>query len=105
VPGSTNIEHLGNTSFEAGISKPWRLQLTRDLVSEPSSEQAVSLVLGQKPEEARQLLMENLDISGEPRLVTSPNWWPVVPFIPIRIDVISTTDTQASNPTIGQGLD
>ncbi len=105
VPGSMNIEHLGNTSFEAGISKPWRLQLTRDLVSEPSSEQAVSLVLGQKPEEARQLLMDNLDISGEPRLVTSPNWWPVVPFIPIRIDVISTTDTQASNPTIGQGLD
>ena len=105
IPGSMQVEQLSTPVFDNGVTHPWRLQLSRELQSEPSSEQAVNLVLGRRPEQASQLLVDNLAISGTPRLVTSPTWWPVFPFIPIRIDVISSGTLQTANPESGEALE
>lgn len=94
IPGSLKVEQLQSPVFDNGITNPWRLKFSRELQSEPSIDEAISLVLGKRPFQAIQLLEENLAISGEPRLETSPAWWPVIPYIPIRIEVISSTAIQ-----------
>ena len=98
ISGSMNVNQLSAPVFDNGTTNLWRVVLTRDLQSEPSSEEATSLVLGRRPAQASQLLVENLAISGVPRFETTPTWWPVIPFIPIRIDVISSAASQVSNP-------
>jgi hypothetical protein len=94
IPGSLEVEQLQSPVFENGITSPWRLKFSRELQSEPSIDEAISLVLGKRPFQASQLLEENLAISGEPRLETSPAWWPVIPYIPIRIEVFSSSAIQ-----------
>ena len=103
IPGSMKVKHLSTPIFDNGVTSSWRVQLARALQSEPSREEAINLVLGRKPEQASQLLVENLAISGVPRFETSPTWWPVIPFISIRIDVISTASPQTSNQDRGEG--
>ena len=105
IPGSMEVDHLSEPVFDNGVTNSWQIRLSRELQSEPSSEQAVSLVLGRRPEQASQLLIENLAITGTPRLETSPSWWPVIPFIPIRIDVIAAESIQASNPNSAENLE
>lgn len=104
-PGTMNIKQLSAPIFDNGVSRSWRIRLSRELHSEPSAEQVTSLVLGRRPDQASQLLVENLAISGAPRFETSPSWWPVIPFVPIRIEVISTASIQASNPTTDEVLE
>ncbi len=98
IPGSIKVEQKLAPIFDNGVTSSWRIELSRELQSDPSSEEAISLVLGRRPEQASQQLVENLNISGAPHFETSPTWWPVLPFIPIRIQVISTAAIQVSNP-------
>ena len=104
IPGSMKVNQLSTPVFDNGVTNSWQVQLSRALQSEPSSEEAINLVLGRKPEQASQLLVDNLAISGVPRFETSPTWWPVIPFISIRIDVIST-ETPISNPDDSRALE
>ena len=105
IPGSLMVKQLTTPIFDNGVTNSWRIQLSRALHSEPSSEEAINLALGRKPDQASQMLVENLAISGAPRFVTSPTWWPVIPFISIRVDVISTESPQPSNPDSAEGLE
>ena len=105
TPGTMNIEQLTAPIFDNGVSSFWRIRFSRELQSEPSDEQVISLVLGRRPEYASQLLTDNLSISGTPRFETSPSWWPVIPFVPIRIEVISTGITKASNSVSNEILE
>ena len=99
------VKQLTTPIFDNGVTNSWRIQLSRALHSDPSSEEAINLALGRKPDQASQLLVENLAISGAPRFETSPTWWPVIPFISIRVDVISTESPQPSNPDGAEGLE
>lgn len=99
------IKHLSTPILDSGVTSPWKMHVSRDIRSEPSAEQAKSLVLGRQLEDASQLLLENLAITGPPRFETSPSWWPVIPFLPIRVDVITTGDLVASHPAVGEGIE
>jgi hypothetical protein len=105
VPASMEVEQLTTPKLEDGVTKPWKIELSRDIQSDPSPQEAASLALGHRPEMASQLLMENLSISSAPRFETSPSWWPVIPFMPIRIEVIMTNNVQASIPAADGALD
>jgi hypothetical protein len=45
--------------------------------------------------------MENSSLSTPPLIRTTPAWWPVLPFIPIRINVITIDTIQVSNSPPG----
>lgn len=96
------INHLSTPILDSGGTTPWKMRVSRDLRSEPSEEQVKSLVLGHQPEEASQLLMDNLALTSPPRFETSPSWWPVIPFLPIRVDVITSGHLVASHPVVGR---
>jgi hypothetical protein len=104
LPETMNIEQLSDPIFDNGLTNSWRIKFSRDLLSEPSAQQAINLVLGRKPEHASRLLMENLSITGTPRIKTSPSWWPVIPFVPIRIQVISSEVIQAPGQDTIEGI-
>jgi hypothetical protein len=105
IPGSMEVNQRSAPIFDNGVTNSWRIQLIRELQSEPSSEEAINLALGRRPEQASLLLVENLAITDAPRFETSPRWWPVIPLIPIRVEVISTGSTQALNPLSGEGIE
>jgi hypothetical protein len=59
--------------------------------AEIDTEEALSLILGKPQEEASALLMESLPLAQPPVITVKPDWFPYMPFLPIRtvIEVIS----------------
>ena len=101
VPGTMDVIPLSSPIFRDGSTTPWRSRLTQDIQSEPSVNQIVSLSLGRSPQDASQAVMENSSLSTPPLIKTTPAWWPVLPFIPIRINVITIDKVQVSNSPPG----
>ena len=104
TPDSMMVEQLSTPIFDNGVTSSWRIRLSRHLHSEPSAKQAISLALGRTPDQAGEILMKNLSITSAPRFETSPSWWPIIPLIPFRVDVISTGALQASNSAADEVL-
>ncbi len=96
IPGTMEVVQLTKPRFNDGTSTTWRVNLSQDIQSEPSIDEVVSLALGRSPEKASKILTENLPLDSPPLIETFPPWWPVMPLIPIRIDVSSTGIIQAS---------
>ena len=96
IPGTMTVEDLSSPQFTDGSTARWRMQLRRDIQSEPSINQAISLALGLSPKNAAQRLEENLSLSSPPLIETHPSWWPVMPFIPLRITIIPSGTDQTS---------
>ena len=105
TPESMIIEQLSTPIFDNGVTSSWRIRLSRHLHSEPSAKQAISLALGRTPDHASEILMKNLSISSAPRFETSPSWWPIIPLIPLRVEVISTSALQASHSSADEVLE
>lgn len=62
----------------------------RNIQARLSKEKAVSLALGQPPEQAIQRLSGSLPLAQPPEITVDPGWWPRLPFIPLRIFVSET---------------
>jgi hypothetical protein len=105
ILGTMDIEQITTPYFKEGSITPWRIRLSRSIQSEPSASLAVSLALGRSPQKARQVLMENLSLSIAPQIETFPTWWPIMPLIPIRIEVITTGTVQASSSPSPENLE
>ncbi len=99
IPQTMAIEHFAHPQFEGGSTTPWRIQLSRSIQSQPSASQAVTIARGRSPQQAKQLLMEGLSLSIAPQIRTFPSWWPIMPLIPIRIDVTTSGIVQAATPS------
>jgi hypothetical protein len=104
IPGTMTIEQLSKPKFVDESTLRWRIRLQRDIQADPSVNHAISLVLGRSPQIASQVLVQNLSLSVPPKISTNPSWWPVMPFIPLRINVTSLEPEQASTslPSITQ---
>lgn len=99
IPHTMVIDHLTQPTYEGGLTTPWRIQISQSIQSEPSTIQAVSIARGRSPQQAGQLLMEGLSLSSAPQITTFPSWWPIMPLIPMRIDVKTTSISQTSTTT------
>ena len=95
IEGTMSVKQLSSPLFQDGTAGPWRIRLTQDIQNEPSVDQVVSLSLGRSPQNAEQILMENLSLATPPQIETMPTWWPVLPLIPIRFEVTTTGTLQA----------
>jgi hypothetical protein len=101
LPGTMDIVQLSSPLFKDGSTTPWRTKLTQDIQSEPSANQIVNLSLGRSPQNASRVVMENISLSTPPLIKTTPSWWPVLPLIPIRINVVTISTVLASNSPAG----
>lgn len=95
IEGTMIVRQLTTPIFHQGKAGPWQIRLTQDIQNEPSIDQVVNLSLGRSPQNVEKILMENLSLTTPPQIETTPTWWPILPLIPIRIDVTTTGTIQA----------
>lgn len=66
----------------------WTMQAERPLAAEIEPAQAAFTVLGLGPAAAAQRLQESLPLTEPPRMALHPSWWPRLPALPFRIQVL-----------------
>jgi hypothetical protein len=89
VPDSLILEPLSPPVVGKDGLARWRLKAARSLRPQLADSQAVLLARGLPPALAEQRLSAGLPLASPPRISMSPSWWPRLPFIPFRIEVIN----------------
>ena len=67
----------------------WQMRAERSVRPSVDSGQVISIVMGKTAGRAGSLLTETYGLVQSPDISIRPFWWPWLPFIPIRIAVIS----------------
>jgi hypothetical protein len=67
----------------------WKMRASRIIKAELASMQAINQVLGQRPSTASARLASNLPLEAKPIFEITPDWWPILPILPLRIHVSS----------------
>lgn len=68
----------------------WNLRAQRKIQADLPATQAIDLVKGESVPRAIQLLHDSLPIVEQVQITLTPNWWPRLPFLPMRIQVIQS---------------
>lgn len=97
IPGTMEIIQLTSPEFISGSTTSWRIRLIQDIQYEPPINQIIDLTRGRSPQNASQAIIENFPLTSPPQIKTTPSWWPLMPLVPIRINVITMSTLQASN--------
>ncbi len=87
IPGSLTYEIStapgNNLAYQNGIQLIAKRQ-TREIIT---TDQVIALVIGSAPEKAREKLTNQYTLQSPPSIQLTPDWWPGLPFIPLRITV------------------
>jgi len=67
----------------------WRIHIRRSMQPNISDRQVIQICLGQDPRLASQRMLNDLSLAQPPTIIMSPSWWPRLPILPFRIEVIS----------------
>lgn len=88
LSGEIQVSHADQPEpGDDGIIR-WTLTVERQIQAHPDTQGIVNLVLGLPLEDALQRLERNLALNAPPRLVIAPYWWPRLPYLPFRINVV-----------------
>ncbi len=66
----------------------WTIRAERLIAQAFDAVQVTQLVLGYGVKKAQANLNENLPLATSPEIQLSPSWWPLVPLLPFRIEVV-----------------
>ncbi len=86
--GPIEIDHLTEPLASGGGNTRWQVQAERVVSARMTPNQAINLVLGLPAHTAHERLEENLDLDAPPVIRLFPAWWPRLPILPFRIQVI-----------------
>lgn len=89
---SLAIEMIKPAALQNGLPH-WSVRLQRTARADIYDQQAINLVLGKPVRAAGQRLSSNLPLAKEPTLVLAPEWWPILPLLPFRINVLIHPDS------------
>ena len=67
----------------------WTIRAEREIVQQVNTAYVTQLILGFGSSDAQSRLDENLPLLSKPRVTLSPSWWPWVPIVPFRIEVVT----------------
>jgi hypothetical protein len=70
-------------------SARWTIRAEREIVQQVDAAQVTRLVMGLGASEAQSLLDRNLPLQSRPKIALTPSWWPWVPIVPFRIEVVT----------------
>jgi hypothetical protein len=88
LPDTLAIENLSQPQLDRDQTAHWQITAHRNLQAQLSKEKAVNLSLGLPPQQAIQRLSDSLSLAIPPDIRINPGWWPRLPFIPLRIQVV-----------------
>ena len=67
----------------------WRLRAEREIVQQVNVAYVTQLIQGLGSSAAQTRLEDSLPLSSKPRISLTPSWWPWVPIVPFRIEVMT----------------
>jgi hypothetical protein len=88
VEGTLELYHLSSPALLENGEYRWRLQVQRVVEARINPDEAVILALGHSPENAAARLEEGLSLAEPPIITPVPSWWPFLPALPVRIEVV-----------------
>lgn len=81
------IETLGEPQTSGGGYR-WQLHAHRQIAFQLAEERVVQTVMGRSSEQAAQALAGQLAMDEPARIAVQPAWWPRLPVLPFRIQVV-----------------
>lgn len=90
APGSLTFSLASTPQADATGTSQFELQVKSTLVHVIDLNRAAALVRGYPPSTASAMLQSTLPLERPPQVQLSPSWWPWLPLIPFRINVITT---------------
>ena len=87
-PSTIIIEHKNHPTSQGESTISWEMTASRVLHAQLAEPQAVSAVLGLPPAQAAQRLSTGLPLASPPHIDLVPSWWPRLPLLPFRINII-----------------
>ncbi|HXD08996.1 MAG TPA: hypothetical protein VN653_02940, partial [Anaerolineales bacterium] len=88
-PGAVTLKPQTNPTLAEDGSVQWSMRAERTIVQSFDAAQVTQLVLGYGVKKAQSNLNKNLSSANSPKLQLSPSWWPWVPLVPFRVEVVT----------------
>ncbi len=91
-------ETLKITQVTQPVSQPsgkstWRIQASWQTGANLNETEAIAIILGLAPEQALQQLDDHSPIKAGTEIHLTPDWWPRLPVLPFRINIINVLET------------
>ena len=83
------VSHSGFSSPDATGTVRWSLSAKRSVQAEIPPGAVLQLALGQPKEAVSEHLAAQLPLANTPQVQMQPSWWPRLPYLPFRIEVIT----------------
>jgi len=90
IPDTLFIIQLGSPVLGEDGFAHWSIYAQRKLRAEIPEALAVNLAYGQTVAEATHRLTDSLPLAGAPQIDLTPSWWPRLPFLPMRVQVVTS---------------
>jgi hypothetical protein len=71
-----------------GLTFRWKINAERQIQSDLSFEKVAELSKGQPLPKAIENLRNAFDLAAPPEVILAPEWWPLMPAMPMRIQLI-----------------
>ncbi len=82
------LSTLSTPKFEGEEQVYWQALAQRMIYLEIDANEVRDLIKGQTLGSAINLIDDNYDLNSSPKIKLIPSWWPVLPFVPLRITII-----------------
>jgi hypothetical protein len=88
LAGTRQINLLTDPAIDQDGTGSWDMQVSREVQAVITRNQAIALGLGLSPSQAALNISGNLALNADPEIALSPGWWPRLPLLPFRIEVL-----------------
>ncbi len=102
VDSSLQIHNIGEFSLNDKGNFSWKIKAERNLTTQIEANDVAIASLGLAPPNAISILMEKYALSEAPEIILSPEWWPRMPLLPFRIEVIINRTNQLGSSKISR---
>jgi hypothetical protein len=96
-PETLVISQLTEPIIQSNGNATWRMQASWQVGAILDETKAVANILGLAPDQALLILNENTSIEEGTVIRITPEWWPRLPMVPFRINIINKLDTIPEN--------
>jgi len=88
IPSTLEIIRINSPTLGGDGKAHWTINATRKLQTDIPAQRVIDIVKGVNVSQASERLSVSLPIAEQAQIVTAPSWWPRLPFLAMRIEVV-----------------
>lgn len=88
LPETLRLTYPSDPQSDDNLTYRWRVKAERKIEAALPLEKVVQATRGRTVERAKESLIQALDLSMLPEIYITPDWWPWMPVMPLRIQLI-----------------